>query len=126
MKRWLIAIAMSCALFSGDASIAQKQQTPYPAQRTPDSCAAWARENGLQGSASSLDRCLHGGQTGSGSSAPPNPQVAPPPVPPKAQTPPPPTGTPSARATKCRNMALELGMTGRRATNYVRNCLRRN
>src|SRR6476659_7843772 len=122
MKRWLAAIAMSCAaLFGGDASIAQNQITPYPAQRTPESCAAWARQNGLQGVASSLDRCLHGGQSGSGSSAPQNPQVAPPPAPPKAQTPPQPIGSAaSPRATKCANMALELGMTGRAANNYVR------
>src|SRR4051794_13029562 len=124
MKRWLTAIAMSCAaLFGGDASIAQQQITPYPAQRTPESCAAWARGNGLQNSASSLDRCLHGGQSGSGSSAPQNPQVAPPPAPPKAQTPPQPA---SPQLTRCRKKALELGMTGRVADNYVRHCLSRN
>jgi hypothetical protein len=123
-QRWLIAIAMSCAaLFSGDASIAQNKLTPYPAQRNPDSCARWARENGLQGSSSSLDACLRGGQSGSGTSSPPNQQVAPQPVPPKAQTPPQPA---SPRLTRCRNMALELGLTGRRADTYVRRCLRRN
>jgi hypothetical protein len=124
MKRWLFATAMSCAaLFGGDASIAQNKITPYPAQRTPDSCAAWARENGLQGSASSIDRCLHGGQSGSGSSAPQTPQVAPPPAPPTAQTPPRPA---SPAATRCRKMALEWGMTGRAVDSYVRRCLRRN
>lgn len=114
---------MSCAaLFGGDASIAQNKITPYPAQRTPESCAAWARENGLQGSASSLDRCLHGGQSGSGSSAPQNPQVAPLPAPPKAQTPPQPV---SPQETMCRQKALELGITGSARRAYVRRCVRR-
>ena len=122
MQRWLIAVLMSCAaVFGGDASLAQNKLTPYPAQRTPDSCAAWARENGLQGASSSVNACLHGGQSGSGSSAPPNPPVAP--VAPKAQAPPRPASPQSA---KCRKMALELGMTGRTVDHYVRRCLRRN
>ena len=124
MQRWLVAILMCCAaVLGGDASLAQNPLTPYPAQRTPDSCAAWARENGLQGSSSSVNTCLHGGQSGSGSSAPPNPPVASQPIAPKAQTPPRPA---SLQLTKCRKMARELGMTGRPVDHYVRRCLRRN
>ena len=123
MQRRLIAVLISCAaVFSGDASLAQNQLTPYPSQRTPDSCAAWARENGLQGSSSSVNACLHGGQSGSGLSAPPNPPVAPQPIAPKAQTLPRPA---SPQLNKCRKMALELGMTGQAVNNYVRRCLRR-